>query len=117
MTPRYRRVADVEDLVVRLRETTRGLTIQEIVDIYDVSRRTAERMIESIGERFEVETVVSAIDRKKRWRIGATRFVPPRLEEDEFDALQRAARSIREGGDRELASAVTRIAEKLRTLR
>lgn len=78
---RYQRAADLQDLIVTLVQSRAGLTIEDICDRYEVSRRTAERMRDAVSERFPlVEAERHEGDRRKRWRIdGHTLQAPLRL--------------------------------------
>ena len=42
--PRYSRVSDILDLAIYMSSKIQGVTINEIAERYNVSRRTAERM-------------------------------------------------------------------------
>ena len=46
--PRYSRVSDILDLAVFMSSKIQGVTIKEISERYNVSRRTAERMRDSL---------------------------------------------------------------------
>ena len=46
--PRYSRVSDILDLAVYMSSKVQGITISDIMSMYNVSRRTAERMRDSL---------------------------------------------------------------------
>ena len=46
--PRYSRVSDILDLMTFILSRVQGVTIPEIAERYNVSRRTAERMRDSL---------------------------------------------------------------------
>ena len=46
--PRYSRVSDILDLAIFMSSKIQGVTISEIAERYNVSRRTAERMRDSL---------------------------------------------------------------------
>lgn len=52
MAVRYQRATDLVELTGILQTTATGLSIDEIADRFDVSRRTAERMLSALRERF-----------------------------------------------------------------
>ena len=58
--PRYSRVSDILDLAIFMSSKIQGVTINEIAQRYNVSRRTAERMRDSLTCIFpsvdEIET-------------------------------------------------------------
>lgn len=102
---RYQRAVDVEDLIVSLAQSRQGLTIEDISERYDVSRRTAERMRDAVAERFPlVEAARHEGDRRKRWRIDSTTLqalLP--LGAPERAVVARAAAALREAGREQLA--------------
>ena len=62
--PRYSRVSDILDLAIFMSSKIQGVTINEIAERYNVSRRTAERMRDSLTCIFpsidEIETDMAA---------------------------------------------------------
>ena len=46
--PRYSRVSDILDLAIFMQSKSLGITISDIMERYNVSRRTAERMRDSL---------------------------------------------------------------------
>ena len=58
--PRYSRVSDILDLAIFMSSKIQGVTVNEISERYNVSRRTAERMRDSLTCIFpsidEIET-------------------------------------------------------------
>ncbi|MDO5304856.1 MAG: hypothetical protein Q4E87_04700, partial [bacterium] len=46
--PRYSRVTDIIDLAIFMQSKPLGITINDIIERYAVSRRTAERMRDSL---------------------------------------------------------------------
>lgn len=52
MGVRYHRAADLVELTGTLQTTVSGLSIDEIAERFEVSRRTAERMLSALRERF-----------------------------------------------------------------
>ena len=46
--PRYSRVSDILDLAIFMSSKIQGVTVNEISERYNVSRRTAERMRDSL---------------------------------------------------------------------
>jgi len=103
--PRYLRLEDLLDLVLRLQASTLGLTLDEIAQEYGVSRRKAERMRDAIDRVFGLEALQSDIDRKKRWRLRDRR-VPQlaHLTAAEIGALEAAARLAGQDGRKDHAA-------------
>ena len=64
--PRYSRLSDIIDLATFMSSKIQGVTITEIAERYNVSRRTAERMRDSLMNIFssvdEIETKVNLKD-------------------------------------------------------
>lgn len=113
---RYRRAVDLEDLIIALTTTYRGITIADIEDRYDVSRRTAERMRDAIGDRFELVQVSGDDDRRKRWRIeGGRSSALIRWQPEEAAALEKAAEAMSQTEEASLAQLLRRVASKIRT--
>lgn len=48
--PRYSRVSDLLELLITIERRTDGITYQYIIDEFNVSRRTAERMLKGLRE-------------------------------------------------------------------
>jgi len=115
---RYQRAVEIEDLIVSLAGSRRGLTIAEISERYAVSRRTAERMRDAVAERFAlVEGERLDGDRRKRWRIdGRALRALVRLETRDGEAVAEAARVLRELGQAGLARELARVAARIRML-
>lgn len=57
------------DLARFLATSYYGVTISEIMEKYEVSRRTAERMLNKIKENFDCDVVQITSDRQKKWRV------------------------------------------------
>lgn len=70
--PRYSRVSDILDLAVYMGSKIQGVTISEIAERYNVSRRTAERMRDSLICIFPQIDEIETDDIQKHW--GFTNF-------------------------------------------
>lgn len=70
--PRYSRVSDILDLAVYMGSKIQGVTISEIAERYNVSRRTAERMRDSLICIFPQIDEIETGDVQKHW--GFTNF-------------------------------------------
>ncbi len=112
--PRYLRLEDLLDLVLRLQASTFGITLDEIAQEYGVSRRKAERMRDAIDRVFALEALQSAVDRKKRWRLRDRR-VPQlaTLTAAEIGALEATARLAVEEGREDHAALLRSLRLKL----
>ena len=68
MTVRYQRAADLVELTGILQSSVAGLTIDQIAERFEVSRRTAERMLSALRQRFpDLRPELRA--GRKHWRL------------------------------------------------
>ncbi|MBR6722965.1 WYL domain-containing protein [bacterium] len=65
--PRYSRVSDILDLAIFMSSKIQGVTINEIAERYNVSRRTAERMRDSLICIFPQIDEIETDDVQKHW--------------------------------------------------
>jgi predicted DNA-binding transcriptional regulator YafY len=65
--PRYSRISDILDLAIFMSSKITGVTINEIANRYNVSRRTAERMRDSLTNIFPQVDVIEIDDNQKHW--------------------------------------------------
>lgn len=116
---RFSRLEELLELALDLQGSLSGVTLDDIMSRFDVSRRTATRMLTSVrravGEaQFEYET---GDDGRKRWKL-----VRPavsglfRLTAADLSALDRAARLAEREGERRLGEELGSVARKLRAL-
>jgi len=65
--PRYSRVSDILDLAIFMSSRIQGVTLNEIAERYNVSRRTAERMRDSLTCIFPQVDEIETNDSQKHW--------------------------------------------------
>ena len=65
--PRYSRISDILDLAIFMSSKIQGVTINEIAKRYNVSRRTAERMRDSLICIFPQIDEIETNDSQKHW--------------------------------------------------
>ena len=65
--PRYSRVSDIIDLAIFMSSKLQGVTIRDIQERYNVSRRTAERMRDSLTCIFPSVDEIETDDAQKHW--------------------------------------------------
>lgn len=65
--PRYSRISDFIELITFMQSKPMGITIKDIEEKYDVSRRTAERMRDGILNVVPQIGEIETLDRVKRW--------------------------------------------------
>ena len=65
--PRYSRISDILDLAVFMSSKIQGVTLNDIAERYNVSRRTAERMRDSLTCIFPSIDEIETDDSQKHW--------------------------------------------------
>ena len=65
--PRYSRISDILDLAIFMESRVQGVTLNEIAQRYNVSRRTAERMRDSLTCIFPQVDEIESDDNQKHW--------------------------------------------------
>lgn len=65
--PRYSRISDILDLAIFMESRVQGVTLNEIMERYNVSRRTAERMRDSLTCIFPQVDEIETEDNQKHW--------------------------------------------------
>lgn len=65
--PRYSRISDILDLAIYMSSKLNGVTIKDIEERYNVSRRTAERMRDSLTCIFPQVDEIETDDNQKHW--------------------------------------------------
>lgn len=116
-TIRYERVKDVLDLAIRLQAARGGMTIDEIQEELSVSRRTAERMRNTVEWAFAGLETVPAGDNKLHWRLESNalrRLVP--ITADNLASLATAISALRQSGLGNLATSLSDVETKLRAM-
>ncbi len=64
---RYSRMTDILGVLYMMMAEPKGITLDDICDEFNVSRRTAERMRDSITNIFPQVTVLNENEKIKRW--------------------------------------------------
>lgn len=76
--PRYSRVSDVIDLLMWMLRTPQGVTLSEIQERFNISRRTAERLRDCLLAVLpQVDEIEQSYSREKHW--GFIDFSIPQL--------------------------------------
>lgn len=114
---RFRGKADLLQLAVLLSGSHEGLTVDEVKQEFGISKRTAERMLAAIRDRFPYSMAEGESEgRAKRWqlRLGALRGLMG-TDTSELAELEIAAERLRaEGAAPGRAEALTGLLSKLR---
>lgn len=112
---RYARLTDLVRLALQMQGRADGISLDEIGEAFEVSRRTAERMRDAVRDAFpQIEEIIEQGGRK-RWRFpsGTTgRFADPTL--DEIAALNRGAELARQSGDMATADHLDMLCNRLK---
>ena len=86
MGVRYQRAVDLVELTGILQTTVTGLSIDEIAQQFEVSRRTAERMLSALRQRFpDLQPIFRA--GRKYWKLKHTSRARPIQLPKTFEAL------------------------------
>lgn len=115
---RLGRLKDIVDLAIRLQGARGGLTMDDIVAEFDVSRRTAERMRHAVEAAFGPLQAVETGDRRIHWRLESTSLRGlVRISPEELAELESAASRLDRAGLAERAGALRTLVAKLLALR
>ncbi|MBR6098121.1 WYL domain-containing transcriptional regulator [bacterium] len=112
--PRYSRVSDILDLAIFMSSKLQGVTISEIAERYNVSRRTAERMRDSLICIFPQVDEIETDDNQKHWGFinysisQLVNFTPKELAN--IEQLQRRTTN------HEMKEELSKTLEKLKTI-
>ena len=114
---RKEQLADLVRLAMVLQGKAEGLTLGDIQQEFDVSRRTAERMRDAVEWAFGPLDILDVGDRKRHWRLrspalGGLIGVSP----GEIAEIEAAAESMDPAGLGERAEALRGVARKLRVV-
>lgn len=113
----FRKADQLLDLATMTAARHAGVTLDDVIERFDVSRRTAQRMLHSLELKFhETETSIDELGRK-RWRLPAA---PLRdllsLAAEELAALDIAIETLKRTGGALEAEELVRLREKILAL-
>lgn len=112
--PRYSRAADILDIAIYMQSKPQGVTINEIMERYNISRRTAERMRDSLITIFPQIDEITTQDNQKHWGFKnysidtMIRFTPKEIAN--IEQIQRQTTN------KELKSELRQTIEKIKAL-
>ncbi len=112
---RYGRLADLVKLAMQMQGRADGLSLDDIGQTFEVSRRTAERMRDAIRDAFPQTEELVEPGGRKRWRLPpgtAGRLADPNVED--IAALHRGAELARQSGDLITADHLDTLSDRLR---
>lgn len=112
---RYGRLADLVRLAMQMQGRADGLSLDDIGETFEVSRRTAERMRDAIRDAFPQTEELAEPGGRKRWRLPpgtAGRLADPTV--DDIAALHRGAELARQSGDLVTSDHLDSLSDRLR---
>ncbi|MFQ5514038.1 MAG: helix-turn-helix transcriptional regulator [Myxococcota bacterium] len=118
MSQRYSRVATIVQLSLLLHQTTEGLTLEQISERFEVSRRTAERMLGAVREAFPDIKSERGEGAQKHWRVPRTSRAQllVRVHAEEIAALDSALELLRRDGRPDQIQALEALFTKVRSM-
>lgn len=117
MRIRYEKSQSLLMLAFDMQGSAEGVSLRDIMQRFDVSRRTAERMRDAVMAVFPQVEEFDAGDGYKRWRIRSHRSIAPvPVSTDELATLHLAAQRLRLEGQDTQAQMLDQVATKLRSL-
>lgn len=112
--PRYSRVSDILDMAIFMSSKPLGVTLDDISERYNVSRRTAERMRDSIINILPNIQEIETTDSKKHWG-----FVDYSIKEIVWFTAEEIAtveQFQKRTTNKEMKEILEKVAEKIKTL-
>lgn len=111
--PRYSRVSDILDLAIYMSSKVQGITISDIMKMYNVSRRTAERMRDSLTNIFPQIEEIETDDTQKHW--GFVNYSISQLISFEPKEIVNLEQLQRRTTNKELKSELSKTIEKIKS--
>ena len=111
----YKKTEDLLELAVWMQSSREGVSISEIMNRFNVSRRTAERMRDMIRDHFIQTEEVIGDDRYKRWRIPQGTLKDFfQFSADDLSILDLAQESLNKEHLSEQANKLKKVIEKIK---
>ena len=102
------------DLATMVSARKQGVTLDEVCEKFEISLRTAQRMLHTLESRFPEVDTVSGDDGRKRWRMpGGTVRDLVHITADELASLDLGVAHLKRGGLHVEAKAVEALREKI----
>ncbi len=112
---RYERLSNILELATLLQARRGGLTLDDVMQEFDVSRRTAERLRDAVDQAFGPLMTVDADDRRIHWRLESPNLGGLiRVSDAELTDLATAAASMERDGHGEQAASLRTLGGKLK---
>ena len=113
----YEKMYDLFDLAMAMQESSEGLSLEDIQQKYNVSRRTAERMRNALLNYFPQMEEVETGERTKRWRItqrSLNSFIS--FSAEELAVFKTAIDKLKQSNLKDKADTLEKVEIKLRNL-
>lgn len=112
---RFERLSHIIELATLLQVRRGGLTLDDIMQEFKVSRRTAERLRDAVDQAFGPLMTVDAEDRRIHWRLDSPNLGGLiRVSDEELINLATAAASMDRSGLKEQAASLRALADKVK---
>jgi len=113
---RYERVEDIVKLVMMMQTQSRGVSLYDIQEEFEVSRRTAERMRDAVVRIFPQIEAFDSPDKLRRWKFktnynGLVAFTP-----EEILELESAKNKFDSEGFQDKSDCLSEIIRKLKVV-
>ena len=112
--PRYSRVSDIIDLATFMSSKPLGITLNDIINRYNVSRRTAERMRDSLTNVFPAVQEIETDDNQKHW--GFVDYSIKQMVSFTPEEIATVEQFQKRTTNAEMKDALEKVAEKIKTL-
>ena len=112
--PRYSRISDILDLATFMSSKMQGVTINEIGNRYRVSRRTAERMRDSLTNIFPSVGEIETTDTQKHW--GFINYSISNLISFNKEEINTLENIIKQTSNKELKFQIEKTVEKIKAI-
>ena len=113
---RYERVEDVVKLVMMMQTQSRGVSLYDIQEEFEVSRRTAERMRDAVVRIFPQIEVVDSFDKIRRWKFKTNYNGLVAFTHEEILELESAKNKFCSEGFNEKSDCLCEIIRKLKVV-
>lgn len=112
--PRYSRVSDIIDLAIFMSSKPLGISLEDIQERYNVSRRTAERMRDSLTNIFPQVQEINTSGHKKYW--GFVDYSIKEMVHFSPEEIATIEQFQKRTTNKEMKETLEKVSEKIKTL-
>ena len=112
--PRYSRISDILDLAIFMASNQTGITLSDIIERYNVSRRTAERMRDSLFFIFPSIDEIKTGDKEKHF--GFINFSIKNLVSFNNDDITYIEQAVNNTANKNIREHLLKITEKIKAI-